>query len=93
MKNLTAYNEANEREINSMVGKAMCAYANWQTALKTADENSDRAAKCSMYKHHAELHASEYEATIRCIDFFVKDSIYEIQAYVVDRAETELLSA
>ena len=80
-KSLTAYNEANEREISMMVGKAMCAYANWMDA---------RGEGMEFYATACE---SEYEATIRCIGMFVKDSIYAIQAYVVGRAETELLAS
>lgn|GEM_PF-6446451 len=81
MKNLRPWNEANEREISMMEGKAMCAYANWQKAKAEGMELC--AVACE----------SEYEATIRCINMFVKDGIYAIQAHVVDRAETELLAS
>lgn len=80
-KNLTAYNESNDREISMMVGKAMCAYANWQRAEAEGMERC--AIACE----------SEYEATIRIIGFFVRDSIYAIQAYVIDRADAELLAS
>lgn len=78
-KNLTAYNEANEREISMMVGKAMCALANAKTAKKQGMEHVRIACE------------SEYEATVRCIDMFVKESLYEIQFHVI--AETEKMMA
>lgn len=86
---LNAYNEANEREISSMVGKAMCAWANWQDAKKYtafAIEANDDYCKAISEKSETAC-ASEYEATIRCIDLFVKNSIYEIQHYVIAEAE------
>ncbi len=88
MKNLTAYNECNDREIEMMVGKAMCAYANWQNSLKAvygADNDTDR----TMFKQNAIACSSEYEATIRCIDMFVRENIYEIQHYITSRAAEE----
>lgn len=78
MKNLTAYNSQNDREIGMMMGKAMCAYANWQEAEKTAFAVERRVA-----------HRSEYEATVRCIAMFVKESVYEIQAAVIDSCKEE----
>lgn len=78
MKKLNAFNEANEREIEMMVGKAMCAWANWQTALDNPYSKDIQIA----YKN-------EYEATICCIDMFVKDGLYAIQDYVTGRAKAE----
>lgn len=80
MKNLTAYNEANAREIEMMVGKAMCAWANWQTAI----DNPYSTIAQTAYK-------SEYEATVRCIDMFVRESLYEVQAYIIECA-VEMIS-
>lgn len=80
-KNLTAYNEANEREISSMVGKAMCAYANWREA-KASEAEAIREKSTIAFQ-------AEYEATIRCIEMFVRESIYEIQAHVWDRCAEE----
>ena len=79
MKKLTAYNSQNDREISMMMGKAMCAYANWQVSEKKAFAIEQRVA-----------HRSEYEATVRCIDMFVKESIYEIQFAVIESAKEEL---
>ena len=85
MKNLTAYNECNEREINSMVGKAMCAYANMLTVIEKADKFDSVMEAVSAKR----VHESEYEATIRCIDMFVRESLYEIQALVKQRVADE----
>lgn len=92
MTNLNPIHECNAREVEMMVGKAMCAYANWQNGLKAvygAEDDADR----TMYKQNAIACKSEYEATIRIIDMFVKDSLYAIQSYVDARAEEELLDA
>lgn len=78
MKKLTAYNGQNDREIGMMMGKAMCAYANWQSAESKAFAIEQRVA-----------HRSEYEATVRCIDMFVKESIYEIQLAIIESCEEE----
>ena len=84
MKKLTAYNSQNDREISMMMGKAMCSYANWQQ-----ERNSDREDKVQK-KLIEQSHRSEYEATVRCIDMFVKESIYEIQFAVIESAKEEL---
>lgn len=86
MKNLTAYNECNEREINSMVGKAMCAYANFVAAKSDEAKLTERFGEIAYEKTEAALR-SEYEATVRCIDMFVRESIYEIQDFVIAEAE------
>lgn len=88
MTKLNAYNESNEREINSMVGKAMCAYANMSKVIEHEELMIESGA---FTKEQVEIakakHASEYEATVRCIEMFVKNSIYEIQHYVIAEAE------
>ena len=91
-KNLTAYNEANEREISMMVGKAMCAYANHigygeQLKNPTLKEFGKKDAMLA-----GERAWAEYEATVRCIDMFVKDDLYEIQRHVIAKAE-EMMNA
>lgn len=91
-KNLTAYNEANEREISMMVGKAMCAYANhveYGKQLKNPNLKSFGKKDAMLAGERA---WAEYEATVRCIDMFVKNDLYEIQAYVKAQAE-EMMSA
>lgn len=96
MKNLNPIQECNAREVEMMVGKAMCAYANWMVAIDA--KNTERAKHWTVEQQVSQerviaAHASEYEATIRIIEMFVSDSIYAIQAYVADRAEAELLAA
>lgn len=76
MKKLTAYNPENDRQIEQMVSKAMCAYAN---AMEINNLN----------RTQHEIYMSEYEATVRCIDMFVKESIYEIQFAVIESAKEE----
>lgn len=87
MKNLTAYNECNEREISMMVGKAMCAYANHASA----DLNNPNLKPFGKEQVKLAAHGawSEYEATVRCIDMFVREDIYEIQRYIMGRVEDE----
>ena len=89
MKKLTAYIPENDRQIDQMVGKAMCAYANWRRAterpegffFKNVSENEQDAAKVAF--------KSEYEATVRCIDMFVKEPVPTICTYVIDRCKDE----
>lgn len=89
-KNLTACNEANEREINSMVGKAMCAYANYRKVHEHEELMVESGAFTAEQVEVAKAkHSSEFEATIRCIEMFVRESIYEIQAHVWDRCAEE----
>lgn len=89
MKKLNAYNSQNDREISMMMGKAMCAYANWQNHR---NNKSELAEQFGMAQVQAAIAASqsEYKATVRCIDFFVKESIYEIQFAVIESAKEEL---
>lgn len=83
MKKLTAYNNQNDREISMMMGKAMCSYANWQQERNSDRENKTQKALIE------QSHRSEYEATVRCIDMFVKESIYEIQQAIIDSCKEE----
>lgn len=80
MKNLTAINKANERAIDMMMGKAMCSFANLKQTLDGSwdDTNAQDVAIAA--------HRSEYEATVRILEFFVAENIYEIQHIVVDNA-------
>lgn len=80
---LTATNEDNDRQIEQMVGKAMCAYANWQQ-----ERNSDREDKIQK-KLIEQSHRSEYEATVRCIGLFVDQPTSYICQYVIARAKEE----
>lgn len=91
MKNLTPYNEANGREIEMMVGKAMCAYANWHEQYERNRNRNGDDYNLENGIMRAAAYWSEYEATVRCIDMFVGDSLYAIQRHVTERAEAELL--
>lgn len=80
-KSLTAANPANGREVSMMTGKAMCAYANLVKASEAGMLNA------------ATAYESEYEATVRCLEMFVRENIYEVQRIVRERAESELLAS
>ena len=86
MKKLNAYNECNEREINSMVGKAACAWANRECALKSEKQlRSEFGDKVFDTTTAAQL--SEYEATVRCIGMFVRESLPQVCEFVIAEAE------
>lgn len=85
---ITATNEDNDRQIEQMVGKAMCAYANWQGV------EDDRDQLTTLYGINAveksiTAHKSEYEATIRCIAMFVEQPTSYICHYVIARCFEE----
>lgn len=86
--NVTATNEANVREVERMMGKAMCAWANWQQA--EAMDYTDPVFRHVSQREACAMHRSEYEATVRCIEMFVDDSIYEVSRIVIERAKEEL---
>ena len=88
IKKLTPIHENNEREVEMMVGKAMCAYANAESIKRDAKKNIDEYGYAE-YRMAVQAYMSEYEATVRCIEMFVKDSIYAVQAHVNERAERE----
>lgn len=84
---LTAINPANEREIEMMVGKAMCAYANLQKVCECEELFIESGAGTQEQVDIAKVrHESEYEATIRILDFFVTENLYEIQDFIKMRA-------
>ena len=88
MKKLTAYNKANDRQIEMMMGKAMCAYANM------AEVEKNKSELVAIHGRHQvlmtiECHKSEYEATVRCIEMFVKESLPEICRAVIDSCKEE----
>lgn len=85
---LSAYNENNGREIEMMVSKAMCAYANYHENKKNKAELVFKFGVKEFDEAQVALE-SELEATERCIAMFVKNSMYEIGAYVIERAEKE----
>ena len=84
---LNICNECDERPVEMMVGKAMCAWANARETFKIP-HTDPRFDAVSQDEIVAMLNA-EYEATIRCIAMFVTNSLDEIQAYVTGRAKAE----
>lgn len=88
---LHTYNECDERPVEMMVGKAMCAWANWQTELKCWNECVDDCDKYGMHVHEraASGYVNEYEATVMCIGMFVSDSVLKIRAYTIERAKNK----
>lgn len=77
---LTAINPANEREIEVMFGKAVCAYANAQETFKLP--YTDGRFRHVPQDEVVAAMRSEHEATVRCLDLFVKENLYEIQDIV-----------
>lgn len=73
---LTPINPANEREVEMMMGKAVCAWAN-----ATAGEY-----QIERYRHMA---MAEYEATARCIGLFVREPLWKVCSAIIDRAKAE----
>ena len=84
---ITASNKANEREVEIMVGKAMCAYANWKQT-EAADYDNPQFRHVSQYEVMA-AQESEYEATVRCISLFVEQPTSYICKYIIARAKSE----
>jgi hypothetical protein len=74
--NLTPFNACNAREIQMMVSKAVCAYAN---ATRCHEVNPKSANEIALM--------AEYEATVRCIEMFVRESLVEVCQYVIAEAE------
>ncbi len=85
---LHPYKSGNEREIEMMVGKAMCAYANYYENKKNEAELVFKFGIRAFEQTQTALN-SELEATERCIAMFVKDSMYTIGTYVIKRATEE----
>jgi hypothetical protein len=86
---ITVTNKDNERPVEQMVGKAMCAYAN----AKRASERPDGFFFKKLSEHEVEVEVakmwSEYEATVRCIAMFVDQPTSCICGYVIARVEEE----
>ena len=88
---ITVTNEDNERQVEQMVGKAMCAYANWMVARECVLEDINKGFEAEPEKHRAVVaHKSEYEATVLCIGMFVDQPTSYICQYVIARAKEEL---
>ena len=86
---ITATNEDNERQIEMMVGKAMCAYANWH---RSTDKNHFffKSGVSELEKEKARTaHQSEYEATVRCIAMFVEQPLSYVCEYIIARCFEE----
>lgn len=88
MKNVTATNKDNELQVEMMMGKAMCAYANWKERKSNKSELAKEFGKAQVEIAIA-ASQSEYEATVRCIDMFVKEHLPEICRIVIDRCAEE----
>lgn len=82
---LTAINPANERQIEVMFGKAVCAYANALETFKLP--YTDGRFRHVPQDEIVAACEAEYEATVRCLDLFVNENLYEIQQIVRDCAE------
>ncbi len=79
----------NERVIEMMCGKAMCAFANYREA--NYDEyhlNNQMLVNSAHERKIASL--NEYQATVRCIAMMVTDTLPMICHYIICRAENEL---
>lgn len=85
---ITATNKDNERQIEQMVGKAMCAYANWQERKNNKNELAEQFGMAQVQTTIA-ASQSEYEATIRCIAMFVDQPTSYICQYVIARCFEE----
>lgn len=93
MTNLNPIHECNAREVEMMVGKAMCAYANWSMCNEHPDALEVQYGSREMFVSLKSGWENEYEATVRCIAMFVSDTLPAICKHVIDRAEAELLTA
>lgn len=85
---ITVTNEDNERQVEQMVGKAMCAYANWKGAVNEHKSLVEEYGVLSVEVTEAQ-YGSEYEATVRCIAMFVDQPTSYICQYVIARAWEE----
>lgn len=86
---ITVTNEDNERQVEQMVGKAMCAYANWQRSIDSRRFYfKGNVSEIEKEKIRA-ANESEYEATVRCIAMFVDQPTFYICQYVIARAWEE----
>lgn len=87
-KNLTPYNEANAIQVEAMMSKAMCAYANLQSVEDDRDQLTSLYGR-ELVEKSLSAHESEYEATVRCVEMFVREGIYEIQQIVRENVKEE----
>lgn len=85
---ITVTNNDNERQVEQMVGKAMCAYANYKQATDEHVELVEQYGAISVEVTEASFN-SEYEATIRCIALFVDQPTSIICQYVSARCSEE----
>lgn len=88
MKTVTPYNRDNDTQVESMMGKAMCAYANWRETEEERDQLTMVYGR-EMVEKTITAHQSEYEATVRCIAMFVKEHVPEICQIVIGRCAEE----
>lgn len=98
--NVTATNKDNTANVERMMGKAICAYANYVTAQKRGVEMVEAAIEANenvklngVYAQNLECEhraVSEYEATVRCIDMFVDEPLFKVCSIVISRCKEEL---
>ena len=84
---LTALHGCNERAIESMMGKAMCAYANRIEASRLP--YTDAAFRHVPQGEVIAALESEYEATVRCIAMLVQEPLPRICMEVKERVRDE----
>lgn len=87
-RTVTPTNPANVREIEMMMGKAVCAWANWAT------RKNNEAERVQLYGEAQEMvyqtaHMSEYETTARCIAMFVEEPLWQVCSTIIETAKAE----
>ncbi len=83
--NVTPTNKANEFAVRSMFGKAVCAYANWDSVKTDEDQLRMLYGDIEVEKSLA-AHMSEYEATVRCLEMLVDEHLPEVCMIVIAEA-------
>lgn len=87
--NVTPTNKANNREVEFMMGKAMCAWANLQVSLGEWRNCEDGSHEAEVHERMCAIYSSEYEATVICIAMFVKEPIHKVHEIARNRAKAK----
>lgn len=85
---LTATNACNDRVIEMMFGKALCAYANWKSTEDDREQLTALYGKDTVEKSIV-AHQSEYEATVRCLAMLTVEHLPQVCMAVIEQAEEE----
>lgn len=85
---LIATNPENERVVEQMVGKAMCALANAEEIKRDAKKNIAEYGH-EEYRVAVQARMSEYEATARCISMLVEQPLVSVCHYIVVKCHEE----